>query len=265
MTTPCLAFGPDGARCAFPVHGPSRPHCSVDPLSESVIARLAAPLVEWTDGLRLDLGSGVNPAGTVVVPNGPEVPFLGVDLYVPCSPRVIGVDLFSYPLPWHSGTVDAIWCSHFVEHLPPNWHNERAADPLREWRYPFYDFMTEIDRILKPGATATFVHPYLKSERAFQDMTHNRFIPATAWIYMDRAWRVANGLDHYPYPDTHMTVAALEVPEPHDRFKGRPRASIDAMMEHAWETIPEIRVTLVKGDAPAPVVEPVVTVEQTGA
>jgi hypothetical protein len=59
-------------------------------------------------------------------------------------------------------------------------------------------FMDEVWRVCKDGAKVKIVHPYLKSDRAFQDPTHTRFIPDATWHYFNRAWREEQKLDHYP-------------------------------------------------------------------
>jgi hypothetical protein len=42
------------------------------------------------------------------------------------------------------------------------------------------------------------VHPYCKSNRAFQDPTHTRYIPEETWWYFNREARENMGLGHYP-------------------------------------------------------------------
>lgn len=106
-------------------------------------------------------------------------------------------DLFTFPWPVKDGAVTEARISHFVEHIP---HHRSGWD--RDGWWLFWD---EVHRITRPGATVTVIHPYLKSERAFWDPTHERFIPATTWYYTDAAWRKAQGLDHYP------TTADFEV------------------------------------------------------
>jgi predicted SAM-dependent methyltransferase len=58
------------------------------------------------------------------------------------DPRVTSVDLSAYPLPWATGSVDFILCSHVLEHLP---------DPMR--------FISECQRILRPGGEIVFKLP----------------------------------------------------------------------------------------------------------
>lgn len=59
-------------------------------------------------GLKLDFGCG----------NTPRAGHLGVDITTVGTKADIAVDLFSFPWPWPDNSVDAIWCSHFFEHVP---------------------------------------------------------------------------------------------------------------------------------------------------
>lgn len=166
--------------------------------------------------VKLDLGCGPNP----------RKGFVGVDLY--CGPQ--HVDLTAFPWPWADESVDEVWCSHFVEHLPrPMW----------------CQFVDELHRILRPGATAVIVHPHLQSVRAFQDPTHLDFIPAERWAYTSRQWRQANGLDHPPYPscDFDFDVAASFDPA---AIQGRSDDAIVQMTRGMWNVAVDLQVTLTK-------------------
>jgi len=115
--------------------------------------------------------------------------FYGVDLY--SEDADLKTDLLRFPWPFYNDSVDEIFSSHFVEHIP-------------HWR-PWFDdvdglhlFMDECWRILKPGGTLQIIHPYGQSSRALQDPTHERYLVAETWWYYNRAWREAAKLDHYP-------------------------------------------------------------------
>lgn len=98
------------------------------------------------------------------------------------------VDLTVFPWPFDDDSVDEIYSSHYVEHTYPlgGAHDGLVA------------FMDEVWRICKHDAKVKIVHPYLKSDRAFQDPTHTRFIPDATWHYFSRDWRESQKLDHYP-------------------------------------------------------------------
>jgi predicted SAM-dependent methyltransferase len=108
---------------------------------------------------------------------------IGVDI-VKCKGVDIVHDLTKFPYPLKSESVDAIYASHFVEHL----------DGIE--RMKFFD---ECYRILKPEGIMRLVHPYYKSVRAVQDPTHKwPPISENSYFYWDKKWREMNKLDHYP-------------------------------------------------------------------
>lgn len=107
---------------------------------------------------------------------------IGVD-----NQKVEGVDkvwdLTVFPYPFKDKSVDAIYTSHFLEHLD---------GPTR------IKFFNEMYRIMKDGAKMMHIHPYYKSSRAVQDPTH-AFPPICeeSYLYWDKNWREANRLGHY--------------------------------------------------------------------
>lgn len=108
---------------------------------------------------------------------------IGVDI-APCDGVDVIHDLTKFPYPFKNESVDAIFSSHFVEHLDGT---ERIK------------FFNECYRILKPGGKMRLLHPYYKSVRAVQDPTHKwPPIAENSYLYWDKNWREANKLDHYP-------------------------------------------------------------------
>ena len=130
--------------------------------------------------LKLDLGCGRNR----------QEGFHGVDVS-PDSDADSIVNLFEFPWPWEDSSVDEVFSSHFVEHLPVACHGCGQPDGL-------ISFMEEVHRICKPGAAVKIIHPYALSTRAFQDPTHTRFIPETTWHYFSAQGRADMKLEHYP-------------------------------------------------------------------
>ena len=115
--------------------------------------------------------------------------FTGVD-YVKTDSTDIVHDLTQYPWPFEDNSVDEINCSHYIEHIPHDIKNGDDRDGLIQ-------FMDEVYRILKPDAKAHITAPYYKSERAFGDPTHKRYIGDLSFPYYNKQWRDVNGLSHY--------------------------------------------------------------------
>jgi len=123
--------------------------------------------------LKLEFGAG----------RRPQPGFKSVDLYAPEAD--FKVDLFKFPLPWKDNTVEAIFASHFIEHIP------------QKLRWPFFD---ECWRIMKNEGVMQIVVPSWKSERAYGDMTHE-WPPVTAmsFFYLNKKWREDNKLTYGDY------------------------------------------------------------------
>ncbi|MCC6740528.1 MAG: hypothetical protein IT452_15895, partial [Planctomycetia bacterium] len=98
-------------------------------------------------------------------------------------------------------SVDELFCSHFVEHIPMCYVTPKGeyvhVPTSPEDKDLFFAFFDECWRILKPGGFFTLVLPALRSNRAFQDPTHRRFIPSETFLYLHAGWRTANKLDHF--------------------------------------------------------------------
>lgn len=157
------------------------------------LERAAALVVEpATKPVRLDLACGQTPI------EGYE----GVDLLAPQAARKL--DLCRFPWPIADSSVDELYCSHFIEHLPCREVEARDlvdVNPQTVDRWVgvdmFFAFFDEAFRILKPGGKFRVICPSLRSNRAFQDPTHRRFIAAETFAYLSRDWRKATMLDHY--------------------------------------------------------------------
>lgn len=166
---------------------------------------------------KLDLGAGQNC----------REGFESVDIHEDAEHQV---DLFSFPWPFEDESVEEIHCSHFVEHTPD-----------------LVAFMNEMWRIMVPGATATIIHPFLKSDRAFQDPTHTRFIPDVTWWYFNEEWRKAQKLDHYPI-ETDFQVANIQSEWIHP-WNTRSHEAQQFALRHYWNVVTDLVVTLKKPDA----------------
>jgi predicted SAM-dependent methyltransferase len=145
--------------------------------------------------LKLDLGCGQNP----------KEGFEGVDLYGDKAKH--RVDLFKFPWPLASDSVDEIHCSHFLEHVPAREVEERDFAPPHAGTQPpaygylgqdmLFAFMDECYRILKVDGWMQIIVPSGRSNRAFWDPTHRRFFMQETFLYFNADWRKQNGLHHY--------------------------------------------------------------------
>lgn len=160
--------------------------------------------------------------------------FHGVDITKKGTQADTEWDLSKYPWPFKDRSVTQVFCSHFLEHIP---HRDSYHDGL-------FDFMNELWRIMKPGATATFVTPYYTSVRAFQDPTHHRFISEPMFLYFDKKWRKANELEHYP---VHTDFKVLKIDYAvSDELSGKASEAVQYALGHNWNIVNDIIVTLQK-------------------
>jgi predicted SAM-dependent methyltransferase len=136
--------------------------------------------------IALDLGCGQNKSTPEFFKDNMQVDVtkvIGVDI-AKCEGVDKIHDLTKFPYPFKDESVDAIFTSHFIEHLDGT---ERIK------------FFNECYRILKPGGKMRHMHPYYKSVRAVQDPTHKwPPISENSYFYWDKKWRDMNKLDHYP-------------------------------------------------------------------
>jgi predicted SAM-dependent methyltransferase len=101
-------------------------------------------------------------------------------------------DLNVYPWPIETASVEVAFCSHYVEHIPMDF-----IDHMGRKKEAFFAFFDEVNRILVPGGQITIIAPWHASTRAWQDPTHRRAISDVSFLYLNKAWRDANKLDHY--------------------------------------------------------------------
>ena len=135
----------------------------------------------------LELGCGQNKQNAEFFDQNMQVKVtkvIGVD-FAKCEGVDVVHDLTKFPYPFKDGSVDAIFSSHFLEHLDG---------------FERIKFFEECYRILKPSGKMRCVHPYYKSVRAIQDPTH-KFPPIgeNSYLYWDKNWRAANKLTHGVY------------------------------------------------------------------
>lgn len=169
---------------------------------------------------RLDLGSGPEPrsgyTGLDVCHSSSGTPTPGVPWNLASG----------WPWPFADGSIEALYSSHFIEHLPAT---EVAVFEFATWaRLPADGmthsvvpsvqlrslgqrdllgwFMDEAYRVAQPGARFELrwpapIDPVTGgiSLSAFIDPTHRRFIPLEQLLYFSRSGRRALGVEQYPF------------------------------------------------------------------
>jgi len=160
--------------------------------------------------------------------------FKGIDI---AGDADIVWDLNEIPWPIKTNSVEEVFCSHYVEHIP---HRQPEWDRDGWWR-----FFDELYRVMKKGGTADFIHPYSRSDRAFWDPTHERFIHEMTWYYLNREWRVGNGLDHYPV-SCDFEVVVIDALGIADEYMARNLEQQNFARTHYFNVIPDLRVQIKK-------------------
>lgn len=175
--------------------------------------------------VRLDLACGSNK----------QKGYIGVDITKENTQADIEWDLLKkYPWPWEDNSVDEVFASHFLEHIPKG----------DSFQAPIYQFMDEIYRILKPGGIARFISPYYTSVRAVQDPTHHQFISEPMFNYFSKKWREINKLTHYPVKcDFEIVKLDHAVSE---EYTGRAQDAVAQAAMHFWNVVMDLQITLRK-------------------
>lgn len=164
-----------------------------------------------------------------------EPGWMGLDIDASNGAEIVH-DAFDTPWPIKAGSVKEARCQHFVEHIP---HYLPQFGGVDGW-FVFWD---EVYRIMAPGGTVEVTHPYVRSDRAFWDPTHVRYIHEATWAYLDKSWREREGLSHYPaHHDFEVVVAnAIGVP---DDFMLRSDEQQKFAAMHYWNPFPDLVVKL---------------------
>jgi len=184
--------------------------------------------------------------------------YIGVDIAKTEAVDIIH-DLNIFPWPFEDNSVDEVFCSHYIEHIP---HKDAYSEiksvlnkctSFEEFKRAFLDkgpekdglikFFDELYRILKPGGKAELIAPYYTSVRSFGDPTHERFISDWTPLYINKQWREQNKLSHYGiesnfdtnyyfHVDSEIALKSKEVQE--EAFK------------HNWNIVNDIVLKLIK-------------------
>lgn len=229
-----------------------------------------------TKPLRIDLACG----------QVPKEGFEGVDLLA-TGPGIRKVDLTKFPWPFEDNSVDALYCSHFIEHIPSREIEERdlvrgtlecgtgglgnilpkgekgvyllqnAVHPADVERFVGQDmlfaFFDECWRILKHGGTMRVIWPSLQTVRAFQDPTHRRYIPFDFLHYLHAPWRKAVQLDHYRVRCNYLFSGAPTIP---NHVAERSMEVQERLFREAWNCTHDFVADLAAIKTDAPVEQP---------
>lgn len=192
--------------------------------------------------IKLDIGCGAaKPAGWV-----------GIDIA-----KVPGVDhvhdLWQFPWPVKRDSVSEAKCIHLSEHIP---HREapyvevdsagniemlaqdRWARSVRRWGHVvdlWWDFWTEVHRVLEPDGLIHVVGPYYSSRRADQDPTHERRLTEDSFSYLSQTWLEQNRCA-YPFAADFEIVSITML-----QFEEMPAGRTH---KHDLNTVADIAVTL---------------------
>ena len=173
---------------------------------------------------KLDIACGVNK----------QEGFKGIDI---SGDADIIHDLNETPWPIKSNSVEQVFCSHYVEHIP-HW---RPGWELDGW----WRFFDELYRVMKNDAVGEFIHPYAMSARAFWDPTHVRFIHEQTWYYLDKTWREREGLDHYRV-SCDFEVVSIDAMGVSDEYVSRNQETQNFQRNHYWNVLGDLNVLLRK-------------------
>lgn len=114
-------------------------------------------------------------------------------------------DLFEFPWPFEDNSVAAAYSSHFVEHIPHYIPGVSKTVTDDGW----WHFFAELYRVMEDGGIVEIIHPFSRSDRAFWDPTHTRYIHYQTWWYLSKQSRLDIGMDHY-VPDIDFEVQMIQ-------------------------------------------------------
>lgn len=188
-------------------------------------------LAASTASVKLDLGCGLNP----------KEGFEGVDIRGGKAKHAC--DLFKFPWPFASDSIDEIHSSHFLEHIPArevetrDFANASGCDTKSGETFLGQDmlfaFMDECYRIMKKDAWMTVIVPSGRSSRAFWDPTHRRFFMQETFLYFSAEWRKINSLEHYRVACNFGVEIANTIPQEEGL---RSEEAQRTRFQHYWNT-----------------------------
>lgn len=165
---------------------------------------------EEAQGTKIDLACGPNLRwGYTGVDMAPKTALKRAEKFngelPPQYENYIEHDLLDFPWPIDTSSVATAFSSHFVEHIPHYIPGVSTSATDDGW----WHFFSELYRVLEDGGIAEFIHPFSRSDRAFWDPTHVRFIHYQTWFYLSKEFRDGIGVDHTA-PDIDFEVLNIQ-------------------------------------------------------
>lgn len=188
-----------------------------------------------------------------------EPGWVNVDKYAMPGVQEV-VDLFRFPWvrssngsPFNDSSVDVIFASHLVEHIP---HQARMADSLppslHQVYWPlvndldgFFVFFYECWRLLKPGGEMYVRSPYGASIAGITDPTHTRYLTPGSFGYLLAENRAEAPFDYRLPMAFEAGLPILRfTPEWSDAPAKYTERGLERVLASEWNVIDEIRITL---------------------
>ena len=194
-------------------------------------------------GLKVDLACGSNlRPGFLGVDSVPlEVLVKSTDKWEGQAPEHYGgyveADLLEFPWPFEDNSISVAYSSHFVEHIP---HQLPGYDPkIDGW----WQWFSELYRVMEDGGIVEIVHPFSRSDRAFWDPTHTRFIHYQTWFYLQRDQRVQLGVNHYA-PEIDFQILNIQTIHEPTLLEGRSAEVIEFARQFYFNPTDDLFVVL---------------------
>jgi hypothetical protein len=171
------------------------------------------------------------------------------------------IDLFRFPWvrssngnPFNDSSVDEIFASHLVEHIPHQARmTDNVPDSLHKVYWPlvndldgFFVFFHECWRVLKPGGLMHVRCPYGNSLAGLTDPSHTRYLTAGSFLYLCDDNREAAPFD-YHLPMVFEMIGDVEVhftAHWQGQLAKYSQAGINELLASQFNVIDELHITL---------------------
>lgn len=129
-------------------------------------------------------------------------------------------DLMEFPWPFEDNSISVAYSSHFVEHIP---HQIPGTDPKVDG---WFHWFGELYRVMEDGGIVEIIHPFSRSDRAFWDPTHTRFIHYQTWFYLQKDQREELGVNHYA-PNINFEILNIQTIHEPTLLEGRSQEVVE--------------------------------------